>query len=506
MPNIKTIKPAGGGDYTSLQAWEDVVDSYGDAAQWAECYSGGNLGAVNISGWTSTPSSTNYPRVYVAEGHGHKGSSSNGAYISTSDAPFVSTEEYTQLDGIRIESLKSANSAAVLNNTVSGSSGRDCKIENCYIHGKFTNGIFIGQNGGTGKTSTNYVANNIVVIDGTDNNTPVGIYAFGTDASLGVTNMFVYNNTVYVNNSGASPNIGIQFINISGCTLNITCENNVVFAHPTYATCYRQAAFHTGTKTFNNNISSDATSDDFGGSHNLVNRINPFTIFSSPTELNFNLHLTSSALNSGKTIEYITTDILGTKRPQSTQYDIGAIERPFVVPSRTLRFNIPDSVISLHEGMVDSLIEGPVGQLCELIYPSTKNSLCPNCIYSPRQKKSSSIYKTGGPVPFSKHTLCPWCGGSGKSSREITEEINLRAYWKQKDWLISGPVENPDGAVMVIGYMHDLPKLEKADRILINKDVSAYRRWLCERSGEAVPWGLSQDKYFAQMLQRVGGG
>ena len=59
---------------------------------------------------------------------------------------------------------------------------------------------------------------------------------------------------------------------------------------------------------------------------------------------------------------------------------------------------------------------------------------------------------------------------------------------------------------MIIGFMKDLPKVEKCDRILLNKDVESYRSWLCEREGESVPWGLSQDRYFAQMLRRVAGG
>ena len=59
---------------------------------------------------------------------------------------------------------------------------------------------------------------------------------------------------------------------------------------------------------------------------------------------------------------------------------------------------------------------------------------------------------------------------------------------------------------MVIGYMTDLPKLEQADRILVNKDVQGMRRWMCERMGEARPHGFAQNRYFIQMLQRTGGG
>ena len=54
--------------------------------------------------------------------------------------------------------------------------------------------------------------------------------------------------------------------------------------------------------------------------------------------------------------------------------------------------------------------------------------------------------------------------------------------------------------------MEHLPKVEKADRILLNKSTSTYRKWVCERQGEAIPWGLAQDRYFSQMLRRVAGG
>ena len=54
--------------------------------------------------------------------------------------------------------------------------------------------------------------------------------------------------------------------------------------------------------------------------------------------------------------------------------------------------------------------------------------------------------------------------------------------------------------------MKDLPKIEKCDKILLNKAVETYRQWMCERDGEATPWGLAQDRYFSQMLRRVGGG
>jgi len=506
MATVKTIKPDGTGDYTTLALWEDAVDGESSAAQHAECYSGGNLGAVTLSGWSATPDSSNFPRIYVAEGHGHAASVTAGAYISAS-TPMVIGVPYTQIDGLRITGT--TNSNTVINFLSSGTS-RDCRVDNCIIHGTFQYGIIIGQSS-TGVTSSNHITNNIIIVDGTANTTPTAIYAFATDGSGGTTNMNIYHNSIYVANQTSLNNFGIRFANTSSCTLNITVENNIVIGAVTDTNesithAFNQIAFDTGAKQFNNNISSDGTADDFSGLNHQIN-VTVGNVFSDAPNNDFSLHKTSYALDNGKTISAVTTDIVGLSRPQGEAYDIGALERKvkveitYGVPKA---FSIPSAVISSHEQIVDSLISSNIGQDCQLVYPVTKNSVCPNCIYSPRQKKSSNIYKEGGPVPFENHTICPWCGGEGRSSRAVKENIRLRVYWTSKDWSITGAVENPDTAVMIIGYMYDLPKVEKCDTILLNKNLSPYRKWICEREGEAVPWGLSQDRYFAQMLRRVG--
>lgn len=508
MATVKTVKPAGGGDFTTLALWEDYADGESNADQWAECYSGGNLGAVSLSGWSATPNDSTHPKIFAADGHKHNTDVSDGAYISAS-SPVSVAVDYTQIDGLRIEGITNSNKA--IDFSPSGTA-RDCRVDNSIVHGTFQWGILIGQSS-SGVTSSNYVANNIIIIDGTANTSPVGIYAYGTDGSSGTTNMYIYNNTIYVANAGSLNNYGIRFANVSSCTLNISVENNIVIGAInvdgtpiTYA--YSQVTFVSGTKTFNYNISSDSTADDFGGTNHHLNAT-AASVWKDAANNNFGLTATSIALNSGKTIASIISDIVGRSRPQGTAYDIGAIERSYKVPiiyGVPPAFEIPGSIISSHEYISDSLIDGPTGQECQLIYPITKNSVCPNCLYSPRQRRSSNIYKTGGPVPFENHTTCPWCGGEGRSSREIKESIRLRVYWTQKEWSIFGPVENPESYAMVIGYMHNLPKVEKADRILLNKEVSPYRKWIFERKGEAIPWGLAQDRYFAQMLRRSGGG
>lgn len=500
MATIATIKPDGTGDYTSLSAWEDGVDGSVTADQWAECYAGGNLGIVTLNGWSATPDSTNYPRIYAAEKNTHNANTTAGAYISSSESYMINSYvPYTRVEGLRLN--PTSTSSYGLSFSASGSSA-GCRAEELLIHGSLAYGMAVGNASGTTNVAC-YIINNIIILDGTDSNQPIGASIHSTTTSSVTTNVYIYNNTVYVANPGSLVNTGFSFIqNGANNSAVYNIENNISCGGE-YTDCYK-ITYSSGrdTTNFNHNISSDSSSAPFTGLNNQYGRTSSLT-FKNAGGLDFTPIL--SALDNGKTISLVQTDILGTVRPYGDAYDIGAIEY-FVIPVTPQKFEIPESTIEAHEYVADALIEGPLGHKCDLIYPTTKNSTCPNCVYSPRKRKSSNMYKTGGPVFFKNNTICPWCGGSGKSSKPVTEEISLRIYWSQKDWVVSGPVESPESSAMVIGFMKDLPKIEKADRILLNKENDVFRKWVCERSGEATPWGLAQNRYFSQMLTRVGGG
>tara|TARA_Y100001937_G_scaffold128772_1_gene207866 strand:+ start:4478 stop:5968 length:1491 start_codon:yes stop_codon:yes gene_type:complete len=496
MATISTIKPDGTGDYTSLATWEDAVDGSSSADQHAECYSGGDLGGVTLNGWSATPTSELYPRIYAAAGNGHNGSITSGAFINASFA--INTYlAFTRIEGLRINNTDSSNIAVNFNNTTSSNG---CRAEELLIHGSFQTAISM-SNSGSSSDSSFFCINNIIIIDGSLNVVPIGIYSISSTSSTVTTTSFLYNNTIYTDNQSTLTNKGIVFVQSGNSTLVANTENNVAIGN-SYTTCFSVLAATNISHTFNNNISSDTTAGGFSGTANQVSKTQS-QVFTDADNNNF--IPVASALDAGKTIPLVQTDAIGTIRPYGQAYDVGALEY-FVVTIPPKKFVIPDTVVQSHEFVVDALLEGPTGHNCELIYPVTKNSLCPNCVYSPRQRKSSNIYKSGGPIFFKNHTICPWCGGVGRSSRPVTETIKLRIYWSQKDWIDKMPLEASDSSVMIIGFMKDLPKVEKCDRILLNKDVESYRSWLCEREGESVPWGLSQDRYFAQMLRRVAGG
>jgi len=168
-------------------------------------------------------------------------------------------------------------------------------------------------------------------------------------------------------------------------------------------------------------------------------------------------------------------------------------------------FTIPDSVIDAHEWVSDAFIDS-LGKTCILVYPP-KITECPNCYYDPRSGRSSGVYRSGGPVSFANNTTCPWCGGEGRSSDNVTEDIKLRIYWTPKEWQNIGvPIDAADEMAQIIGYMSDLPKVEKATEIILNKDVQGIKQYRCQREGEAVPWGFRQTRYFVQFVKRIGGG
>jgi hypothetical protein len=169
-------------------------------------------------------------------------------------------------------------------------------------------------------------------------------------------------------------------------------------------------------------------------------------------------------------------------------------------------FVIPTSILDTHEWISDAVIDGDTGHQCTLYYPA-KPTECDNCILDPRTRRSTNQYKAGGPIPFQDHTVCPRCGGSGRNTLKPTEIVYLRVYWEPKDWIDIGvKFDVASGICMTIGYMTDLPKIEKAERILLNSDVKPLRRYFCKRAGEAVPHGFRQNRYFIQYMERTGGG
>ena len=110
--------------------------------------------------------------------------------------------------------------------------------------------------------------------------------------------------------------------------MDLVIENNIVMGSTTLD--YNLIDGPYGTTTSNNNMSEDATADDYGGTGHLISKTpaNQFVNVSN----DWNLLATADALNAGKTEASFSNDAVHDSgwRPQGAAYDMGALERAAV--------------------------------------------------------------------------------------------------------------------------------------------------------------------------------
>lgn len=216
---VKTVIPAGGGDYTSLSAWEageqkNLVTA--DEIAVAECYSGEVTQTLTIAGWTVD--ATHYTHIRAASGQEH-GGLSNAGYRHTGSIQ-------AWIDFIRVEGI------VIISGTVAPDVDADTEflIKGCVLKGDGAR--IIGANMDSGEM---FIINNIIF----DNST-----SFAAIDNAGTTTITIhaYNNTVINCVRGIHRSSG-----------TIRPKNNVVQDCST--------ADYAGTMTnAEANISSDATS------------------------------------------------------------------------------------------------------------------------------------------------------------------------------------------------------------------------------------------------------
>jgi len=161
---------------------------------------------------------------------------------------------------------------------------------------------------------------------------------------------------------------------------------------------------------------------------------------------------------------------------------------------------IPSEVISKYNEVADSLLS-ELGINCKLVYPELRNE-CDNCILDVINQTSSNVYKSGGPYPFSEG-ICPYCEGDGYKKVVTEEVIKLRVNWTRKNFIkFSTSVIIPDGAIQIIGYLSDLPKIRRASYIIINYEQEVNSSWAFIPGTDAVAHGFLNNRFFIATLEQ----
>jgi hypothetical protein len=321
MATVKTIKTDGTGDYTTLQAWEIWADDQGSAAQWAECYDIGDMGSLTISGWTTTPDATDYPRVYTPLAERHTAQANTGAYL---DGSIQINEPYTRVEGLRIIGTGFYG--------IYGNVDFDNAIVDSNLVMLESAEVSISFRVSSSITRTVTIRNNIVYSDGS-----YGIEARPQvgDFETPTLTAYIYNNLVRDYTSGSTGIICEEKHYGPGTpTLHATVKNNIVAGN--YSSDYWKFITN-GSMTADYNLSSDDTGDDFGGTHNIIN-MGPGNLFVN-TDSDWHIQEESPLLNAGTTIAGFDWDCIHVSgdnwRPQGSAWDMGPVEAPPGLTHRT---------------------------------------------------------------------------------------------------------------------------------------------------------------------------
>ena len=141
-----------------------------------------------------------------------------------------------------------------------------------------------------------------------------------------------------------------------------------------------------------------------------------------------------------------------------------------------------------------------LGSPCIVYYPP-KQQPCGNCNFSPLTKKSSGIFRNGGPMPFPANGLCPLCSGAGTQSIEVSETITCVVYF-DGGLFKKGNVDTvkiPGGMIEIKGFFKDAYKIQRANYILPAGQNIKYRL-----TGDTIPINeIVKNRYFIAKLERV---
>ena len=318
--HVSTIKPAGGGDYTELSTWwateKDRNEGSGvNIAAWAECYSGGDMAVVDLTGAGYTPTATYYTRIYAADGERHDGTG-GGVYLDcpSTDNGITNQLNYTRIEGIRIELTLGA-----VKRGIRGYNYSNLLIDSCLIHFVNTAGDYGGAIGvGTvaGGDLTGIVIRNCLFYGG---NTAYAIQAIMCYSETDTATITIQNCSISQITSSADANAaGIWFREVSG-TLNITSTNNISTGN-TDGRDFQETNTPAVTQTYC--LSDDDTADDWGGAGNLINQTAADVFENVASDLNLKAlsPACSAAISLASTF---TTDAIGAARKAIADGNVG---------------------------------------------------------------------------------------------------------------------------------------------------------------------------------------
>lgn len=153
---------------------------------------------------------------------------------------------------------------------------------------------------------------------------------------------------------------------------------------------------------------------------------------------------------------------------------------------------IPDEVFNIYNEVVDYMIDDAFGVICQTISIEKVEQVIgsdPETNHVPTRNSINAHRKRGG-------------GGYDRGNvtvveKEVLEDIKLRCYFDRRDWVKfkDSNIVVPDADMQTIGYMADMPKLEKCKGLIVHKEIKKYGESRYARVGDPMPWGFKKNRY-----------
>lgn len=323
--HISTIRPSCAGYpsedcYTSLSAWEaaqqrKLTPGGGGDNTWetVNCYSMQDTTAFVIDGWTT--GSTNYIQIQTPSSERHPGYYSTSKFrLETSGAHSIEIrEDYVRVYGLQIQLTSTSAYAGIYLDGQSASN--EIRIAYNLIKGVvsggagYAHGIYVSET--TAGYTNVYIWNNIIY-DMFNTDYPNSTAQYGIRNQYGT--VYAYNNTVY--------KAAVCYYADNGGTYPFYSVNNV-------GDCYDQ------NPSYYTDFSGTFTSSDYNASTDTTapggnSQTNADPVYENEGSDDFRLASGDTDCKENGTSDpgsgLFSDDIVGTSRPQSTNWDIGAFE------------------------------------------------------------------------------------------------------------------------------------------------------------------------------------
>lgn len=160
----------------------------------------------------------------------------------------------------------------------------------------------------------------------------------------------------------------------------------------------------------------------------------------------------------------------------------------------TASIQIKPSLISIYQSRIDALIN-QLGKNVYLEFDPIRGP-CPNCTYDTLRKRSTGIYKTGGPRPFARGRKCPHCKGRGFEETLVNKCIRCLIKWNPKDAENFGiSVSNHKDIVRLKTYLYNFDRLKRAKFAITNYDIMNMIKLKVKLIQEPILVGLRESRY-----------